>query len=677
MPLPLTTLDTRTFDQLVDEGHSIIPGSAPLWTDFNWHDPGITLIDLFAWLVEQDIYRLDRTTDASYRSFLRLVGVRPHPPQVADTILPFALRNPSPVTSAILPAGVQVGNAVGSIVFETAEGLNVSAANLVAVLSGSDLALVDHSNEIQALDQLYPPFGPNPAPGNSLYLGFDRTLADQPFEVSLYCWAGEAEADKEVRARLIAEWNSAKEEAEELCPRETVPDVPDWRLHFSARTIWEYYAQPGGWAPVTGLVDETRALTLSGPVRFMAPQNNQQMPGGVNGAQYAGYYFIRCRLTGGGYECSPRIQGIALNTVNTRHAAEIAASEVLPDSNGRARQTFRLQQKPVVPASTQVQVTTNQGVEAWHEEIVWDQVGPHSKAYVLSPEAVQITFGDGRIGRVPPDGAGITATYRVGGGAAGNVPARTLTAPLTNLHNSNLVASWNVLQPILQIGQPLAASGGADAESMSGAMKRAFVSLSQPRRGVTLKDFESLALATPGVPIARAYAISNYDPAFPCFPALGTVTVVVLPQCPDAQPQPSPGFLKAVQRYVDRRRTITTEVHVIGPSYTVVSVKAHLNVQLGVNSQTIAQLAQAALADFLNPLRGGPDKSGWPAGRGVYRAEIFSLLNSFSGVVFVDELTLQADQGPAISCDNLSICRHGFVASGQHHITINVWRGNR
>jgi predicted phage baseplate assembly protein len=671
MPLPLPNLDTRVFNELVDEGRSIIPGAAPAWTDFNYHDPGITLIDLFAWLVEQDIYSLNRISDQAYRSFLRVVGAQPRPAQVADTILTFSFWNPGSAVPASLPAGVQVSAPDGSLVFETTEGVNLSAANLIAVLSGANQALVDNSNQNLSAGKCYLPFGASPGVGNALYLGFDAPLLDQPAEVTLYLWAGGADADKAIRASLIEEWNAASKESEETCPREVARKVLDWRLHYGARTVWEYYAAPGVWTALSNVTDETRALTLSGHIRFTAPEKTQQMQGSPATATYAGDYFIRCRLTSGGFECPPLIRGIAINAIQAKNAALVSAPEALGTSNGRAQQVFQTQRKPVVAGSTAVQVTTlgNPPVN-WSEELFWDRVGPHMTAYVLSPEMGLISFGDGRIGRVPPDLTTISATYRVGGGAPGNVASGTLQTPVAGTLAANLV-------PILKIAQPFAATGGADAEPLPGTMERAYTSLSQPVRGVTLSDFESLALATPAVPVARAFAIANYDPAVPCFPALGAVTVVVLPKCPDAKPQPSGGFLDAVERHIERWRTITTQVHVVGPIYTTVSVTARLNIEPGVDRQTVAQLAQTTLSDFLNPLHGGPDATGWPVGRGVYRSDILAMLNDLPGVIFVDELTLQADGGPAIGCDNIAACPQGLVASGQHQITANVWRSKR
>jgi len=75
MSLSLENLDNKTFEQLVEEAKKRIPIYAPEWTDFNLHDPGITLIELFAWLTEMQVYRLNKVTDESYRTFLKLVGI--------------------------------------------------------------------------------------------------------------------------------------------------------------------------------------------------------------------------------------------------------------------------------------------------------------------------------------------------------------------------------------------------------------------------------------------------------------------------------------------------------------------------------------------------------------------------------------------------------------------------
>src|SRR5262249_19639970 len=148
----------------------------------------------------------------------------------------------------------------------------------------------------------------------------------------------------------------------------------------------------------------------------------------------------------------------------------------------------------------------------------------------------------------------------------------------------------------------------------------------EPNRAVTLEDFEKLALQTPGVPIARARALAEHHPDMPCFGAPGNVTVVVVPSCPETRPEPSPDFLRSVARYLEPRRTLATEVHVIGPGYISVTVYARLHLSLGADGNAVRQQAVDAMNDFLHPLRGGPDHTGWPIGRDVYRSEVLALL---------------------------------------------------
>src|SRR5262245_9946991 len=80
MPIKLPNLDDRTFADLVAEAHTLIPVHAPKWTNHNESDPGITLVELFAYLTEIQIYRLNRVTDANLCAFLRLIdGVQRTP----------------------------------------------------------------------------------------------------------------------------------------------------------------------------------------------------------------------------------------------------------------------------------------------------------------------------------------------------------------------------------------------------------------------------------------------------------------------------------------------------------------------------------------------------------------------------------------------------------------------
>jgi hypothetical protein len=73
MPIPLPNLDDRSYNDLVAEALTLIPSIYPAWTNYNPSDPGITLVELLAWLTEMALYRLDDVSNASIVTFLKLL----------------------------------------------------------------------------------------------------------------------------------------------------------------------------------------------------------------------------------------------------------------------------------------------------------------------------------------------------------------------------------------------------------------------------------------------------------------------------------------------------------------------------------------------------------------------------------------------------------------------------
>src|SRR3989442_12572217 len=124
MALPVPNLDDRRFQELVDDAKRLVQQRCPEWTDHNVHDPGVTLIELFAWMTDQLIYRLNRVPDRHYVKFLELIGVQLFPPTAAQVPVTFWLSAPQPAT-AVIPAGTKVATVrtetADAIVFNTAE----------------------------------------------------------------------------------------------------------------------------------------------------------------------------------------------------------------------------------------------------------------------------------------------------------------------------------------------------------------------------------------------------------------------------------------------------------------------------------------------------------------------------------------------------------------------------
>jgi len=95
VPLPEITLDDRHFQDIVNEARARIALSCPEWTEHNVSDPGITLIELFAWMTDMLVYRLNRVPDKLHLALLELLGIRLDPPTAASTDLRFRLGAPA------------------------------------------------------------------------------------------------------------------------------------------------------------------------------------------------------------------------------------------------------------------------------------------------------------------------------------------------------------------------------------------------------------------------------------------------------------------------------------------------------------------------------------------------------------------------------------------------------
>lgn len=145
--IPTPNLDDRTFEDIVAEAIRLIPQYCPEWTNHNRGDPGITLIELFAWMTEMTLYRLNRVPDKNFLAFLELMGVTLTPPQPARTVLKFQLHPKA--DRVLVPAGTRVGTRPGpdgqSIVFETEHDTVVPSAALALCMSQYHEQFSDHT----------------------------------------------------------------------------------------------------------------------------------------------------------------------------------------------------------------------------------------------------------------------------------------------------------------------------------------------------------------------------------------------------------------------------------------------------------------------------------------------------------------------------------------------------
>jgi predicted phage baseplate assembly protein len=613
MPLPTPALDDRTFQDIVDEAKRLIPRYCPEWTNHNVSDPGVALIELFAWMSEMVLYRVNQVPDRLYVHFLNMVGIEPFPPSVARTDLTFwlsAVLDQPVVVPANTPVMTQASiTDSDGVVFSTTEELVIAPPDLIAAKSSAAVGdvVLDVWEDLR--------FGTDGArcfpsetltPGDAFYLGFRESLAGMVLRVQV-----------EAQAEGIG-----------VDPR-------------NPPLIWEVW-NGEGWLPTRIHEDTTGGLNRPGAVVLLVPVEHQPLTVANESA-----YWLRTRLLAPSagqptYRNSPRVRGIEVQalggTVLAEHA-ETMGTETLGRSNGAPAQSFRVSRQPVLPRRSDelVRIVDGDSTDAWTEVDDFSASGPSDRHYVWDSGTGVVHFGprirypDGSVrqhGVIPRDGAFVEVTgYRHGGGSRGNVGARTI-----NLMRSAVPYVSGVINLA-------AASGGVDAETVAEAKVRGPLSLRTGQRAVTARDYERLTMES-SIEVARAR----------CRPASrgnGAVNLLVVPHV-RSDPTThqlddfaiSPQLMTTIADALDEHRLVGTSVEIGTPYYQGISVVALLHGAPGRPSALVRQRATAGLARFLNPLTGGSDGTGWPFDADVNLAVITQLLESVDGVERVDEVLL-------------------------------------
>ncbi|MBN1336750.1 MAG: putative baseplate assembly protein [Deltaproteobacteria bacterium] len=136
MPIKPPNLDDRRYVDLVAEARALIPQYCPEWTNLNDADPGMTLVQLFAWMTEMIVYRLNRVPDKTYIHFLNFIGEERRPARPAVAPVTFASRSDDPVD---LPAFTRVATRQRedqpALPFVTVSPLTVHSATVKRVMA--------------------------------------------------------------------------------------------------------------------------------------------------------------------------------------------------------------------------------------------------------------------------------------------------------------------------------------------------------------------------------------------------------------------------------------------------------------------------------------------------------------------------------------------------------------
>jgi hypothetical protein len=667
MPLVVPTIDDRAYQDILDEALARVPVHNPEWTNFrNESDPGVTLVQLFAFMTETLLYRSNQIPERNRRAFLQLLGLPLRPAASARGLVTLSNER-GPLQTQVLARGLELR--AGQVPFRTERALDVlpveSRVYYKRRVANIPQRLLDYYR------QLYLSYLPNAAATPLLYEtvplpppevgaqpgGID--LLDDTVDGSLWIalLARQSDTDHDrVRAALAGRTISLgvvpvlAEPERHLVPSgaPSVADAPV--LHFQvpqspAPNSWTLPGDPnqlerrvpayvsldtrgqGDVLSEPGIVEVTLPAT---PFALRLWDNLDPLEQGVgdfppaladqNFSQRV-ITWLRVRIptsrlaVSGASRLRARLLWIGINTVPVTQRARVM-NEALPAGTGEPDQQVTLARTPVVPGSVRLTVSdpTSGDERVWQEYDDLLAAGPEVvvRDPRLPPGSPQPPPLPSEVFALDPEAGHLT----FGDGMRGKRPpfgARLRASYDVGLGRAGNVGSGAInggpaLPAGFKVANPIPTWGGAAAETVAEGEQQVPRYLQHRDRLVTAADFKAIVLRTPGVDLGRVEVLPAYSPIVPQSQpgnAPGAVTVLVIPRFDPVQPDaplPDRLFLDTVCAWVDPRRLVTTEVFLRGPVYTPIWISIGLTVLAGRDIASVVEAVKQEMREFLSPI---------------------------------------------------------------------------
>jgi len=603
-------LDDRTFQDLVDHAKRYVQHRNPHWTDHNVSDPGVTVIEAAADMVDQLLYRLNRVPELLRLRFMELVGMQLRPPRPASAAITFELAR-AVAEPLHVPEGTEVATAGAEpIAFHTIEPVTIPALTAQRTLIAGSAADV----MTDATDLLIPsPAASTPPDPVAIFQTGART--DE-------LWIGLTGAAARCLVRL--EFT--------LTPRtgRIDPNDPPWEWFYSTR---------GGLVPVppADLGDTTGGFNRNGYIDIhlgadagrMAPPKRLDDNRGSPALQW-----IVCRNND--FPESPLISTIRASVMGVTATAEAACfngTVYLGESDATAHQRFPIKSGDIVPADTPPVVEVSAEVDGethWYQWQVVDhfaESGPNDAHCRIDYQTNSVEFGpeilqpDGSLqvyGRTPRDGAGI----RIGG-------HRVVQSSTMPVGVGEVRVKRSVPAPIAKVYNRRPIRPGQPAESVEDAAARLPITLRTRDRAVTATDFELLTVQAAPDAIASAACVK--------VDAAATARVVVVPRMAAGPVGPEDFALSEDARarvidYLEPRRLLGWQVDLAEITARPVAIEVTVELPPGQDPAKATGQIEHALWTFLHPNLGGHGRDGWPLGSELVDDDLRSLVRAIPGL---------------------------------------------
>ena len=632
-------LDDRSFDDLVEAARSRLPAQAPDWTDYNLHDPGITLIELMAWLGEAQIWSLSRLRRDERQAYAAFAGVVPAGPRAARGLVWPDLADPSnALNTQVRPLAIGDANPIRPT---DADHPACRVAQPTLLVPGRITALTTALSGGARIDQTA-----TNARGQVAWLPFGADAGPRDvLQIAYACASPGGLADR--AAADLGAWLSLGIRVDGT-PRAVVPaarpDAIEATLIIGTRR----------WPLAIG-IDGSAGMRRSGVIGLVLPPRLPPAPA----------FAIELRAPRG-FACAPRLRQVALNVVAIEQSVTIAAEAhlatgqvdqriALDDPSLRSNGGLALLRVDGGAAPPRVEVEAGGRRDTWRALPRLDEAGPDDMVYVLDATAGGLQFGNGVNGRVPPAGAQVFVAYSICDGVAGNQPRPR---------------AWFAagLGPLGRNVDPL--QGGSDAETLLQARGEARRAVRDRHAVATADDLVAAALAQADLQVARALVLPFARGA----DTPGDVTLIALRRrgtAASAQPEP-PRWLDALRAVLQPRLPLGQRLSVRGPVYVDFALTATLQAAPQRDVATIQAAALAELARRLNPIAAAPGDTERALGAALTTADIGAWLRRLDGVAAVIALTLRNAANQAV--DIIDVGPQGLPRFDASTIAIDVQR---
>ena len=617
--IPLAAkLDDLDFDALVDIGRGRLPALAPGWTDYNYHDPGITLIELLAWVADTQIYALGRDRLDERLAMAALIGLRPRGavPATGMLHLPDPLAEPVPADYDVA-AATRLTPATGCAPrLEVVHDVSVLPVRLVQLTAEGPSGATDFTDANKRARTSFSPFGTPPAPGAALVAKLAGALPARDILLSLgvEIEGGGTAAPEDDRLGSV-ELYYRRSEGDEVQLERVLDTSVDMQR---SGVIVVRLAADG---PHRGR-DSHDIVIRASMANALMPRLLRIAPNALPVAQKATFERRDYRGTGRAN------QRIVIEPRSLFESDELVEGRV-----------WRLTEGKDGPGCPLVRV--GDGKDAIWTAGNLSGAGPTDTLYSVSeaPDGsrIEIGFGNGVNGRRPAPYQPIEVTLELSCGAGGNIasPVEWLLARPRG--------RWRNRQPI---------AGGSDAQSAADLLEAARRRLRAGRALTASREIEEAALALPeAFGIRRASVLEAWEPGRRRPASAATRTLLVARRGEGAE---SDAWLRAIGRSLRPRIPLAERLVVAAPRYRDFRIGARIAAAVGTDPQQVAKAVREHLASRLDP-DGARGKS-WPLGRDLSVDAVAGWIRRVPGVAEVADVLLLDARGRAIG-DSLELRR--------------------